>query len=196
MSRTLLIGGVAAVALATFAGAATAQQPARAAAHAQRADTDGDGRISQAEFVARRVARLTAADANGDGTVTREELRARAMAHRAQRAETRFTRLDTNGDGAISREEFTAPRPAQTREDRRGHRPRMARHAVARGPVVIAEARAKSEQAFARLDTDRDGYVTSTEVRAGRQQMREERRARMAERRAARQASPQTPASE
>lgn len=206
MSRTLLIGGVAAIALAAFTGVATAQQPAPQAArhHAQRADTDGDGRISQAEFVARRLDRLTAADADRDGSVTREELRTVARARMQQRADARFTRLDADSDGAISREEFTArparaegaPRPMRARFAPGRHGPRMGRHAAQRGPILIADVQTKTEQAFARLDADHDGFVTAEEGRAGRQTMREQRRERMAERRAARQASPQTPASE
>lgn len=208
MSKTLLISGVAAVALAAFAGAATAQQAAapmaQRQAHALRADTDGDGRISQAEFVGRRLERLTAADADRDGSVTREELRTQARARMQQRAETRFARLDANSDGAISREEFTARseragRPARAERGPGRQGPRMARHGGRggeRGPIAIADVQAKTEQAFARLDADHDGFVTVEERRAGRQQMREQRRERMAERRAARQASPQTPASE
>lgn len=206
MSRTLLISGVAAVALAALAGAATARQPARPAmerqAHAPRADTDGDGRVSQAEFVGRRLERLTAADANGDGTVTREELQARGAAHRAQRAEARFARLDADSDGAVSREEFTAARTARADRPMRAHGgpgrqgPRMAAHRADRGPITIAEVQAKTEQAFARLDADQDGFVTPEEARAGRQQMREDHRERRTERRAARQASRPAPASE
>jgi Ca2+-binding EF-hand superfamily protein len=40
-------------------------------------DSDGDGRISRAEFDAARAARFAALDADGDGRVTREEMRAR-----------------------------------------------------------------------------------------------------------------------
>lgn len=207
MSRTLLIGGVAAVTLAALAGAATAQQAPRATAerHAQRADTDGDGRISQAEFVGRRVERLTAADADRDGSVTREELRAQGHARMQQRAEARFARLDANSDGALSREEFTAARANGARRPMRAHGgpgrpgPRMAAHGGPRGergPINVAEVQAKAEQAFTRLDADHDGFVTAEEARAGRQQAREQRRERMAARRAERQASPPAPASE
>lgn len=212
MSRTLVIGGVAAVALAALAGVATAQQPAPQAvarqAHVQRADADGDGRISQAEFVGRRIERLTAADANRDGTVTREEMQAQRHARMQQRAETRFTRLDADNDGAISRAEFTAPhaaradgaaRPARAHGGPGRPGPRMARHAgrgAERGSIAIAEVQAKTEQAFTRLDADHDGFVTAEERRAGMQQAREHRRERMAERRAERQASRPTPASE
>lgn len=208
MSRTFLIGGVAALTLAAVAGAATAQQPAeRPAERALRADADGDARISQAEFVAHRVARLTAADADRDGTVTREERQAQSRARHHQRAEARFDRLDADSDGRLSREEFTAVRAARVddagRPDRAhgrpGHRGPRGGQDRARGdraPVVIADAQVKAGQAFARLDADQDGFITAAERRAGMQAGREHRRERMAERRAARQASPQTPASE
>ncbi len=211
MHRTLLLGGLTALALAA-AGGAVAQQPQeRPAQRAQRADADGDGRISQAEFVSRRVDRLAAVDADHDGSVTREEMQAAGRARMAQRADARFTRLDANGDGSISRAEFDAsrearaarsPRPARMGMRAGGHRmarpARMDRRAD-RGPIVIADVRARTEQAFARLDADHDGFVTAEERRAGRQAVREQRRERRAERRAAvqaREASPQTPASE
>ena len=208
MHKTLLAGGLAALMLAS-AGVAVAQQ---APARPMRADTDGDSRLSRAEFVGQRVQRLTAMDANGDGSVAADERRAMMQARMASRADARFDRLDANDDGAVSRAEFDAAREGgrEARADRgarpmrahrgpgRGHRG-MARM-EARGPVVIADVQARAEQAFARLDADSDGFITAAEGRAGRQAMREQRRERMVERRAARQAqrqaSPQTPASE
>lgn len=189
MKKTVVIGGMVAVTFAALAGGVMAQQarPERAA----RAE------MTQAAFVDARVARLTTSDANSDGTVTAEERQAAHQAKRAERADSRFARMDTNGDGSISRAEFDAPRQARAergpRPERAGMRgPRGGRQAdrAARmenhGPVVIAEARAKAEQAFARMDADGNGTVTATE----RQAVRGERRARMTERRAARQAAP------
>lgn len=205
MNKTLFVGGLAALTLAAAGGVAVAQQatgdqPAR---HA-RADADGDGRISQAEFVDRRIQRLTAADADHDGSVTREEMRATMQARRAERVAARFDRMDADKDGALTRAEFDAPRAAGAMAVRhhgmRGHGPRrMAAHRMARpthGPIVIAEVQARTEQAFTRLDGDHDGYVTTTERQAVRRQMRERRVERRAERRAQRQASPSAPASE
>ncbi|RZJ44113.1 MAG: EF-hand domain-containing protein, partial [Brevundimonas sp.] len=174
---------------------------------AQRADTDQDGRISRAEFVSRRLDRLTAADTDRNGTVTPEERQGQRQAGRQQRAEARFARLDADNDGRLTREEFTAVRGPRAdhaarpgrdhaRPGRHGPRDAHAGSRNQRGPVVIAEMQARSEQAFARLDADNDGFVTTEERRAGKQAAREHRRERMAERRAARQASPQTPASE
>lgn len=159
MNKTLLAGALAALSLTAASGALAQQSTERPHTRGLRADTDGDQRLSQAEFVGRRVARLTAADADRDGAVTGAEMRAAAEARRARRAE------------------------------------RMAE----RGPIVIAEARARAETAFVRLDADRDGYITVAEHRMARSDRRERRREGRAERRAARpapQASPPAPASE
>ncbi|HZV83938.1 MAG TPA: EF-hand domain-containing protein [Brevundimonas sp.] len=193
MKKTIIIAAAMAV---LAAGAAAAQQAP--AARGLRADTDGDRRISQSEFVDRRVERLTAADANRDGSVTSEERRAVAQTRKAGRAAERFQRLDANGDGAITRDEFEAPRAA--RADRAPARAmRMARRANRMertgGAVVIAEAQARAEQAFVRLDADRDGYVTVAERRVRGEAGREQRRERMANRRA-RMTSAPAPTSE
>lgn len=208
MHKTLLAGSLAALMLAS-AGVAVAQQ---APARPMRADTDGDSRLSQAEFVGQRVQRLTAIDSNRDGSVSADERHAAMQARMAGRADARFDRLDANDDGSVSRAEFDGAREAgrEARADR-GPRPMRAHRGPARGqrgmarmeargPVVIADVQTRAEQAFARLDADQDGFVTAAEGRAGRQAMREHRRERMTERRAAhqaqRQASPPAPASE
>jgi hypothetical protein len=204
MRKTLLVGGLAALMLAS-AGAASAQQ---APVRPMRADTDGDSRLSQAEFVGQRVQRLTSADTNRDGSVTADERRAAMQSRMAGRADARFDRLDGNDDGSVSRAEFDTARETgrEARADR-GPRPMRAHRGPARGergmarmeargPVAIADVQTRAEQAFARLDADSDGFVTAAEGRAGRQAMREHRRERMTERRAARQASPPASASE
>ncbi|HYC69320.1 EF-hand domain-containing protein [Brevundimonas sp.] len=207
MNKTLLVGGLAALTLAAAGGAALAQAaPERPQVRGMRADADGDHRLSQAEFVGRRLERLTAADADRDGSVTAEERRAAARARIERRLDTRFDRLDADDDGMIGKAEFDARREHRAeRGPRRAHRRFAAGHAghdrrmEVRGPVVIAEAQARAEAAFARRDIDHDGYVTVGERRAVRADRREHRRERMAERRAARraqQASPPAPASE
>ena len=205
MKKTIIAGGVAALALmGVVGGVAVAQQaPAPTEARQARGDTDGDGRISQAEFVQQRVARLTTADANGDGSVSADEAVAGRAAMKAQRAASRFDRMDANSDGSISRAEFDAQAAARAeRGPRAGKGPRgerMAARREARGPVVIAEAQTKATEAFARLDADSDGYMTVQERRAGREQMRESRQERRAERmarRGAQTASRAAPASE
>ncbi|MES2861038.1 MAG: EF-hand domain-containing protein [Pseudomonadota bacterium] len=201
MKKTTLAAGAAAVLAVLTAGSVLAQQ---APTRAPRADADGDGRISRAEFVDGRIARLTAIDANRDGSVSAEERQSGVDTRRNQRASARFEALDKNGDGAVSREEFTDAR--ETRADRGGrqgmrgmrggHRGGRngggAERAEARGPVSIAEMQTRVAAQFDRLDADHDGFVTVEERRAGRDTMREQRRERRGERRASRPA----PASE
>ena len=205
MKKTVLAGALAALALAAGGVAVAQQSPDRSQARAPRADTDGDHRLSRAEFVDARIQRLVAADADRDGSVTRDEMRAAAQARRAQRADGRFDRLDADRDGVISKAEFDAPR--ERRADRGPRRAHGGPHRGAaradrsadRGPIVIAEARTRAEAAFARMDADGDGYITTAERQTARAAMRDQRRERMGERRAARraqQASPPAPASE
>lgn len=211
MRKTLLVGSLAALALAAAAGGAVAQQASAQdrPARGLRGDTDGDRRISQAEFVGQRTQRLIAIDADHDGTVSADERRAAMQAHMAQRADARFDRMDANDDGSISRAEFDAgkrardghgPRPTRAhRGPGRDHSPTYAARSArgSRAPVVIAEVQAKAEEAFARLDGDHDGYVTARESRAARRAERQQHSERRAARQAAQpQASPQPPASE
>lgn len=67
-------------------------------------DTDGDGKVSRAEFMAAAKAgkhdpakRFAKLDANGDGMLDRTEIDAMLS--------QRFKRLDTNGDGRLSVDE-------------------------------------------------------------------------------------------
>ncbi|GAA5055634.1 hypothetical protein GCM10023208_19670 [Erythrobacter westpacificensis] len=54
-----------------------------------RADADGDGTVSQAEFTSAALARFDSADANNDGTVTAEERREQRSERRAHRRQNR-----------------------------------------------------------------------------------------------------------
>lgn len=72
-------------------------------------DTDGDGKINLAEFVAAAKAgkhdpakRFAKLDTNSDGMLVKAEIDAMLM--------RRFNRLDTNGDGALSADERAAVR--------------------------------------------------------------------------------------
>lgn len=194
--KTLTLVAFGALALA---GTASAQQQRGL----DRADADGDDRISQAEFVTARTARLSEADANRDGQVTREEAQAAWQANRSERRGQMFARLDTDRNGSISQAEFEAARPerAGQRADRRGG-PRMQGHqrragrALAQGPVQIEQARVRASEAFATLDADRDGYLSEVERQAAPARLREAMQERRAERRAQRQASRPAPASE
>lgn len=168
MTRTIILGGVAALALT---GAAVAQQ-------AERAPRAERGPVSQAEFVDRQVQRLRAMDADNDGVVTAAERTAARAAARAERADRRFARMDANGDGMISRAEFDAAAEARgdhRRGPRHGMRHGMRGDRAHGGDLVIAEAQARAAERFARMDADGDGVVTSEERRATMAQWRARR---------------------
>lgn len=85
---------------------AMAQQ--RAAAALQAADSNGDGAVSRAEFLAARAQQFTQRDRNQDGFLDAADAgkraanrpRARAIGERVQ------GRLDSNGDGKLDKDEF------------------------------------------------------------------------------------------
>ncbi|GAB6195471.1 EF-hand domain-containing protein [Lysobacter xanthus] len=79
-----------------------------------RMDTDGDRRVSLAEFQAWMGYAFERMDRNGDGTVTPDELpggRGKAVSlveHRAALA-IRFAKQDVNHDGRLDARELAAP---------------------------------------------------------------------------------------
>jgi len=120
-----------AAALAGQAAPADQGTPAgRGAGMMMRADTNGDGKISRAEFAAMSEQRFTRMDKNGDGAVTADELGDMAgrgpgggvmaadtdhdgkvsHAEFTAMATARFARMDTNSDGEITADEMPAPR--------------------------------------------------------------------------------------
>ena len=160
--KVLLIGAAAALA---FGGAALAQDGRRGP---MAADTDGDGRLSQAEFVASALARFDGNDANRDGVITTDEVQAAMQARRGEMRERIFAALDADSDGMISRAEFEAS------GDRRAERGAGAGRRGGRGfgrieadGVTRAEAETRAAAMFARMDADDDGFLTA-EDRQGR----------------------------
>lgn len=176
--KTLLIGSLVALSMGGAAMAQDAQRGHRAA------DTDTDGRVSQSEFVAAALQRFDRTDANHDGTLTGEEVRAAMQAQRQARRERMFSRLDADGDGSISRAEFDA-RPERRAEGEpgggrgghrgghRGGRRGGAGAELAGDGITRAEAQARAEARFARMDRNQDGFLSQEdrpERRRGRDQ--------------------------
>lgn len=131
MKKTIIL---AAAALALSAGAAIAQGM-------PRADANGDGKVTLAEFKSHRVAMMMRADANKDGKLSRAEMEAAA----ARRAEAggkggkggggrMFDMLDANKDGFLT----------------------------------AAEIEKMVERRFSRMDVNGDGALSAAEMKAGR----------------------------
>lgn len=175
--RTLfLAAALSATALAGVAGtAAVAQQGGGMMA---RADANGDGIITHAEFMASATERFTRMDANNDGKLSGDELRG-PMAARAQggviikaafmaEADTRFQQLDTNHDGKLTPDELAAMRArVQNRggEDGRGAENRGGDHDMAE-QMPPADGPRGFGGRLERLDTNHDGRISRDEMRA------------------------------
>ena len=77
-------------------------------------DTNGDGRVSQAEYVRYLSAGFHALDRNGDGNLQSSELpgghgRPLTLAEREHDLRQQFRRLDRNRDHYLNANELTAP---------------------------------------------------------------------------------------
>jgi hypothetical protein len=86
--------GLAALLLAAFAGAASAQDLGAV----KEMDVSGDGIITKAEAETALVARFKTLDANHDGKVSEDEFVNAGL--------KRLSAFDKNGDGNVSREEL------------------------------------------------------------------------------------------
>ncbi|HEX7915715.1 hypothetical protein [Rudaea sp.] len=144
MSRICSFTLLAALAVAPFAAfaqssdtnsaATTAAHPSPFAHMLKKMDSDGDGKISSAEFQAAAAARFAAIDTQGTGKITAAQI---AAAHGAGErgekfadrevakigsdgtitrdqyltaAQARFAKLDKNGDGFLTADEVPAGR--------------------------------------------------------------------------------------
>ncbi|BAV98849.1 EF-hand domain-containing protein [Lysobacter enzymogenes] len=110
---------------------------------AARLDTDGDGRISQAEAAKspRLAQNFAQIDANKDGYIVRSELRAYMQrerpkweAERAKRFDAKFAEADLNHDGKLSK-------------------------------IEVQEKMPRLASQFAFLDENRDGFLSKTELK-------------------------------
>ena len=103
-------------ALGATLAAAPMAAPAQSSRNAYLAlfDRNGDGRVSEAEYVGYLDRGFVAMDTNHDGVLERSELpggRGRAVTLARHEADLRrqFRRLDRNHDGFLDARELTAP---------------------------------------------------------------------------------------
>ena len=152
-----------------FLSACLLAAPAFAQDSGPKADTNGDGQVTFAEFEAIAVARFDAMDADFDGVLTQGERDSFREGNRDRRRDARFERMDRDGDGVLSLEEMNS---ADTRRERFRERIRARVDTDGDGTVSPAEreaardrfrARRGDRAAFPRFDQDGDGLVTRFE---------------------------------
>lgn len=185
-----MLGGTA------FAGQAAPTDQAAPGAHGghgrggmmARADTNGDGMISRAEYMAQAEARFARMDKNGDAEhkITHADFMAKA--------EARFAKLDANGDGQISPDEMKAAmeRMHERMGGRHGpggammppppggpggpghHGPGMFERLDTNhdGKISRDEMRAPVDRHFDKLDTNHDGFIDQAEMEAAHAKMK------------------------
>ncbi|WP_313441405.1 EF-hand domain-containing protein [Stenotrophomonas sp.] len=93
---------------------AVSAQVTDTASYLQRMDSDGDGRVSQAEYLQWMLYAFDHMDRNGDGVLTADELpggKGKAITREQQRQVIvqRFHKQDANGDGYLDARELSAP---------------------------------------------------------------------------------------
>ena len=89
-------------------------QVADTGSYLQRMDSDGDGRVSVAEYLQWMLYAFERMDRNGDGVLGADELpggKGPAITREQQRQTLtqRFHKQDANGDGYLSAKELAAP---------------------------------------------------------------------------------------
>jgi hypothetical protein len=72
-------------------------------------DSNGDGKLTQAEIDETRGARLARFDTDGNGSLNLTEYQALWLDAMRERMVDRFQDLDDDGDGAVTKEEFARP---------------------------------------------------------------------------------------
>lgn len=107
MRMSLSMIGRAALAMAVLAPTAACAKPADQAASSKRDTTAQAAGVTLSTFVARRERKLLAGDTDGDGKVSRAEFLAAAKSGKADPAK-RFAKIDANGDGTLDRAEIDA----------------------------------------------------------------------------------------
>lgn len=168
MRKTLIF-----TALALASGLVLAQQP-------PAADARGDREAMRAEWRAKADARFAEADKDGDGQLDRIEVQGGF-----ERLARHFDRIDANSDGELSRDELKAMHGKMRQHGRKGGRRMGYMQGLIKGMdddgngaisrAELGDKAPKLAENFASIDSNGDGELS-------REEMREHRKARRAER--------------
>jgi EF-hand domain pair/EF hand len=157
LALAALLGAAIVSSAAAQAPEGQEQQPTTNPAEAfiKQHDTDGDGKVSQAEAVAPQAVRFKELDTNGDGFITADEFR---QAFEAQVPLEARQKLKERG--------MADPGEGFLKElDKNGD-----------GKVDLAESQRPTVEGFKRMDADGDGFATLEEADAFFRKMWEEMR--------------------
>ncbi len=121
-SKVLLVStlvasiGAAGLATASFAGKGHYGGPGYGGMHGKGhmsflavLDTDGDGKLTQAEITEEMQERLVTFDGDGDGQLSLDEFELLWLDFHRTRMVDRFQHLDEDGDGIVTEAEYMAP---------------------------------------------------------------------------------------
>ncbi|MEM7718234.1 MAG: EF-hand domain-containing protein [Pseudomonadota bacterium] len=86
------------------AGVAYAQDRGEERPSFETLDVDGSGEITTEDLTTLRDQRFAEIDGNGDGSISQDEFIAAQAARTEERATRMFDRLDADGDGTLSRD--------------------------------------------------------------------------------------------
>lgn len=155
LALAVLLGAPVVAAVAAQAPAGEAQQPPinPAEAFIKQHDTDGDGKVSQAEAVAPSSAQFKELDADADGFITAAEFRKAFEARVPPEARQKMKERGMSDPGEGFLKEL----------DQSGD-----------GKVDLAESQRDTVEGFKRMDTDGDGFATPEEADAFFRKMWEE----------------------
>lgn len=148
-------------------GTGLAAQAKKAPAAQQPA---GPQPILRANFIAQMDAQFGKLDSDKDGRLSGTEIeqfeKQRLLAEAQARNDALFDRLDVNKNGQISSREFDKLVPEKPLAA--GAQPMLSREDSNRdGQISLIEHRSATLANFDRLDFDRDGVVSASEMRTG-----------------------------
>ena len=126
--------------------------------------------VPRAQFITTMDGEFRKMDKDRNGQVTRAEAdayqRAAALAAATQRARASFATLDRDRNGQLSFDEFFRLVPTD-RISADGQRLIATMDSTRDGQVSLIEHRTATLANFDRLDADKDGVVSATEMKAG-----------------------------
>jgi Ca2+-binding EF-hand superfamily protein len=187
--KRFILPGLAAVAIVT--GAVAYAQTEGSPGHRghmmfEMLDANKDGTVTRAEATAAAEKHFAEVDTNKDGVISQAE----RDAMRARMRDKMFDLMDSDKNGQLSREEFRAAhekmRAAKGERGMQGmhgggHHGGMRGGGMMKADTTKAQAVARAQAMFDRIDANRDGNITAAERDAARQRMKDMRQSQQPE---------------